>query len=434
MKKIIYIVLIAVVTGFSAHAQVPEPVAAQQKPIILMNGTAHIGNGEVIENSVVAFENGKITLVGDARTVRLDMSGFEVINIEGKHVYPGLILPNTPLGLEDISAVRATLDVEEVGDLNPNVRALVAYNTDSEMIPTLRFNGILLAQTTPQGDLIAGSSSIVMLEGWNWEDAVSKADDGIHLYWPSKMFSPRWWMGETEPRTNPNYKLAVDKLEAFMADAKAYREVQNPAVTNLKLEAMRGVFTGESKVYLHANRRTEIMEGLQFLKSNGASSIVLVGATDANFVIPFLKENNIPVLVDNVHRLPGREDEDYDLPYRLPAILQQAGIMVGLTYEGLHNSRNLPFFAGTVAAYGGISKEEALKMVTSNTAKILGIDDTAGTLEQGKNAHIVVSEGDILDMRTSVITHAFILGRQVNLQGKQQMLYDRFKRKYESQN
>lgn len=431
MKKLSYIFFL-VTAGFGAFAQVPEPVAAQQKPILLMNGTAHIGNGEVIENSVVAFENGKITLVGDARTVRLDMSGFEVISIEGKHVYPGLILPNTQLGLEDISAVRATLDKEEVGDMNPNVRALVAYNTDSEVIPTLRFNGILLAQSTPLGDLIAGSSSVMMLEGWNWEDAVYKADDGIHIYWPSKMFSPRWWMGETEPRTNPDYKLASAKLETFIADAKAYSEVQNPAVVNHKLEAMRGVFNGEKKLYLHANRRIEIMEGLQFVKSNGANSIVLVGGTDAQYVMPYLKENNIPVLVADVHRVPGREDEDYDMPYRLPAILHEAGITVGLTYESLHNSRNLPFFAGTVAAYGGIDKEEALKMITSNTAKILGVGATTGTLEQGKDAHIVVSEGDLLDMRTSIVTHAFILGRLVNLDGKQQMLYDRFKRKYES--
>lgn len=432
MKRLSYI-LFALLTTFVANAQVPQPVAPQQKPVLLMNGVAHIGNGEVIENSVVAFENGKITMVGDARTVRLDMSRFEVINIEGKHVYPGLILPNTPLGLEDISAVRATLDYEEVGDLNPNVRALVAYNTDSEVIPTLRFNGILLAQATPQGGVIAGSSSLMMLEGWNWEDAVYKADDGIHVYWPNKNLNPRWWLGETETRPNPNYQLAIDQLTTFFADARAYRDLPGPSVVNLKLEAIKGVFSGEKKVYLHANRRTEILEGLQFLKRNEAAGIVLVGATDAQYAIPYLKEHNIPVLVDNVHRLPGREDEHYDLPYRLPAILHQAGITVGLTYEGLHNSRNLPFFAGTVAAYSGISKEEALKMITSNPASILGIGDVAGTLEQGKDAHIVVSEGDLLDMRTSVVTHAFILGRQVNLDGKQQMLYERFKEKYESQ-
>lgn len=432
MKKLKYIIAACLLIAVQAKAQVPEPVGPQEKPILLMNGTAHIGNGQVIENSFISFENGKITNVGDATTVRLDMTKFEVISIAGKHVYPGLILPNTVLGLEDISAVRASIDSEEVGDLNPHVRSLIAYNTDSEVIATLRFNGILLAQSTPGGDLITGTSSIMMLEGWNWEDAQYKADDAVHLNWPTKTFGPRWWMGKTEPRKNPNYQSSIDMLEKFFADAKAYSEGQ-PAVTNLRLEAMKGVFTGEKQLFVHADRRIEIMEGIQFAKASGAASIVLVGGTDAGNAIDFLKDNNIPVLLTDVHRIPGREDEDYDLAYKLPAILSKAGITVGLTYETLHGSRNLAFTAGTVAAYGNISKEDALKMITSNTAKILGIDATTGTLESGKDANIVVSEGDILDMRTSKVTHAFITGRQVILDGKQQMLYDRFKRKYESQ-
>jgi len=431
MKKLLYISAICLFTGGQLKAQVPEPVPAQQKPILLMNGTAHIGNGEVIENSVVAFENGKITMVADARVVRLDMSRFEVVSIEGKHVYPGLILPSTNLGLEDISSVRATLDYEEVGELNPHVRSVVAYNTDSEVIPTLRFNGILLAQSTPVGELIAGSSSVMMLEGWNWEDALYKADEGMHIFWPAKEFGPRWWMGETAPRPNPSYQAAIDNMEKFFADAKAYAEGQ-PAETNLKLKAMQGVFSGAQRLYIHADGRKEIMEGIQFAKANGAANVVLVGGTDSGYITDFLKENNIPVLLADVHRIPGREDEDYDLAYKLPAILHKAGIEVGLTYATLHGTRNLAFTAGTVAAYGGISKEDALKMVTSNTARILGIDATTGTLEQGKDANIVVSEGDILDMRSSNVTHAFITGRQVILNGKHQMLYDRFKRKYES--
>lgn len=432
MKKILYTLAAGILLYGQVKAQVPEPVGPQEKPIVLMNATAHLGNGQVIDNSVVAFENGKITLVGDATTVRLDMSRFEVINVAGKHVYPGLILPNTVLGLEDISAVRATLDKEEVGDLNPHVRSLVAYNTDSEVIPTLRYNGILLAQVTPEGDLVTGTSSIMMLEGWNWEDAQYKADDGIHVNWPTKMFSPRWWMGETAPRKNPNYQADIDKLTKFFADAKAYNDGA-PTTANLRLEAMKGLFDGSKTLFVHADRRTEIMEGIQFAKGSGAAKIVLVGGADAGYAVDFLKENNISVLLTDVQRIPDRADEDYDLAYRLAATLSKSGIEVGLTYQTLHGSRNLPFTAGTVAAYGGIGKEEALKMITSNTARILGIDGTTGTLEQGKDANIVVSEGDILDMRTSKVIHAFVKGRQINLDGKQQMLYDRFKRKYEGQ-
>ena len=159
-----------------ALAQVPAPGDAQTKPIAIMNATAHLGNGEVIENSAITFEDGKITVVADATTIRLDLSRFRVINAEGMHVYPGLIASNTIIGLEEIAAVRATRDQDEVGEFNPNIRALVAYNTDSEIIPTTRFNGVLYSQTTPRGGRISGSSSVMDLDAWNWEDAALKVD------------------------------------------------------------------------------------------------------------------------------------------------------------------------------------------------------------------------------------------------------------------
>ncbi len=410
-------------------AQVPEPVKSQEGPIILINATAHLGNGEVIENSAIAFEDGKITLVGDARIMRLDLSKYKVIEIAGKHVYPGLILPNTTLGLEEISAVRSTRDHTEVGEMTPNVRSLVAYNTDSEIIATLRYNGILLAQPTPRGGIVTGTSSIMMLEGWNWEDAAYLEDDGVHLDWPSKMFGARWWMGESTGRPNPRYDETVDRIKDFMMDAKAYSEVGSPNATNLKLEAMKGVINGDKRLFVHADARDEIIQSVSMLKSMGIPNVVLVGARDSYYCMSFIQEHDVPVLIDQVHRLPSREDEDVDLSYKLPAILYKEGIKVGLTYPRLQNSRNLPFFAGTVAAYG-LDKEEALQLVTSNTADILGIGETTGTIAEGKDANLIVSEGDLLDMRTSRVTHAFITGREVNLDGKQQMLYDRFKRKY----
>jgi imidazolonepropionase-like amidohydrolase len=410
-------------------AQVPEPAKPQSEPIILMNGTAHLGNGDVITNSAIAFENGKITLVADATVIRIDLTKYKVISIEGQHVYPGLILPNTRLGLEEISAVRATLDYEETGSINPNVRSLVAYNTDSELIATLRFNGILLAQSTPEGGLVSGSSSVMMLDGWNWEDAAYKTDEGIHIDWPSKSYGARWWMGESQGRPNPNYQSNIDEIEKYLLDAKAYASLKSPETINLKLEASKGLFDGSKKIYLHADARPEIMESVQLVKKHGLKSIVLVGARDAVYTMDFLKEHKIPVLIDEVHRIPSREDEDADLSYKLPALLHNEGILVGLTYPSLHNSKNLPFFAGTVAAYG-VNKETALQMVTSNTAKILGIDSTTGTIEVGKDANLVISGGDLLDMRTNDVNMAFITGRELNLPGKQQLLYERFKNKY----
>jgi len=430
MKNIfIYLFLL---TFFPSYSQVPEPVNNQKESIVLMNGTIHVGNGTVIENGAIAFENGKIIYVGND-FLQSQFSSFKVIDVLNKDVYPGLIIPNSQVGLEDISAVRATVDHTELGDINSNVRSLIAYNTDSEIISTFRFNGVLLAQVTPAGGLITGNSSIMMLEGWNWEDAVYREDEGIHINWPRKFFPPNPWRGSTEFTENPNYKSTINLLDKFLIDSRIYYDKKSETI-NLKLEAMKHVYDGIKKIYLHVETRDQIIESVQLLKKRGIDNLVLVGVSDAYYAMDFIKENNLPILLDNLHRVPSRNHEDVDLPYKLPYLLHKEGILVGLTSGSgrrvmLHGNRNLPFLAGTASAYG-LGKEEALKMVTSNTSKILGIDNITGTLEVGKDANIVVSEGDLLDMMTSKVVYAFITGREINLLGKQQILHDRFRRKY----
>ena len=430
MKNIfIYLFLF---TFFTSYSQVPEPVNNQKESIVLINGTIHIGNGTVIENGAIAFKNGKITYVGN-NISKSQFSSYKIIDVVNKDVYPGLIIPNSRVGLEDISAVRATVDHTELGDINSNIRSLIAYNTDSEMISTFRFNGVLLAQVTPSGGLISGNSSIMMLEGWNWEDAAYKEDEGIHINWPRKFFPPNPWRGSTEFTENPNYKSVINLLDKFLIDSRIYYNTNSETI-NLKLEAMKNVYKGTKKIYLHVETRDQIIESVHLLKKRGIDNLVLVGASDAYYALDFIKENNLPVLLDNLHRVPSRNHEDVDLPYKLPYILHKEGILVGLTAGSgrrvsLHGNRNLPFLAGTASAYG-LGKEEALKMITSNTAKILGIDDITGSLEISKDANIVISEGDILDMKSSKIEIAFIKGKRINLEGKQQILYDRFKRKY----
>ncbi len=430
MKKILYILLI--LFSFSLTAQVPEPVKSQQNPVIIYNCVIHIGDGKIISDGYISFQNGKITDIG---SVQADVNSnvyddFDKIDAKGSHIYPGLILPNSKVGLEDVSAVRATIDHTEIGDLNSNIRSLIAYNTDSEMIATFRFNGILLSQVVPDGDFVTGNSSIMMMEGWNWEDAAYKIDDGLHINWPRKTFPPRGWSGESSYRENPNYQTSIDLLNKFLIDSKAYSN-KNSGQVNLKLEAMVDVFKGTKKVYLHVETREQIIESVQMFKKHGIDDLVLVGADDAYYALDFIKENNLPVLLNKIHRVPSRSHEDYDLPYKLPGILFNNGITVGLTANGsLHGSRNLPFLAGTASAFGNLSKEEALTLITLNNAKILGIDNQTGSLEIGKDANIIVSKGDILDMKSSIIEYAFITGRMINLEGKQQILYDRFKRKY----
>ncbi|MBR9997867.1 MAG: amidohydrolase family protein [Cyclobacteriaceae bacterium] len=434
MDQIIKGLIILLFTAVTAGAQVPEPAPSQSKPVALMNGIIHVGNGEVFENGMLIFEEGKITSVGDARNVKIDLTEYDVYQVAGSHIYPGLIVANSQVGLDDIISVRASQDHTEVGEFNPNVHALVAYNTDSEIIPTLRFNGILLAQIVPDGGLISGTSSVVALDGWNWEDAAYARDIGIHLHWPPMMRPPKISEGEIDWVKNENYDDQVQSIEKFLNEAAAYRILKDREPVNLKLEAMKGIFEGRQQLFLHADGKKEIVTGINSISRCGIKKVVLIGGTDAYYVMDLLKERDIPVLLDELHRLPGRDFEDIDLPYKLPALLQEKGILVGLTYrDELQSSRNLPFFAGTAAAYG-LSGEEALQMITSNTARILAIDHLTGTLEAGKDANIVISSGDLLDMRTNRVEYAFIRGRKLNLKGKQQELYERFRRKYEEGN
>ena len=432
MKK--FLILFLVLLNVKLFAQVPEPVNDQTKPVLIYNAFIHIGDGNTIQNGFVSFDNGKIT---DVSSEDLDLesgtyNNFLKINANGSHLYPGLILPNSKVGLEDISAVRATVDHTEVGELNSNIRSLIAFNTDSEVISTFRYNGILLSQVVPDGSFVTGNSSIMMMEGWNWEDAAYKIDDGMHVKWPRKTYPPSRWSGQTNFRDNPNYKSSVDMINKFLIDSRSYFNLngdENKEV-NLKLEAMVDVFNGKKKIYLHVGSREQIIESVQMFQKHGINDLVLVGANDALYAIDFILENDLPVLLNNLHRVPSRNHEDVDLPYKLPYLLQKEGVLVGLTASGsLHSQRNLPFLAGTAAGYG-LGKEEALKLITSNNAKILGIDNVTGTIMVGKDANIIISKGDILDMKSSVIEYAFITGRKVNLDGKQQILYDRFKRKY----
>jgi len=432
MKK--FLILFLVLLNVKLFAQVPEPVNDQTKPVLIYNAFIHIGDGNTIQNGFVSFDNGKIT---DVSSEDLDLesgtyNNFLKINANGSHLYPGLILPNSKVGLEDISAVRATVDHTEVGELNSNIRSLIAFNTDSEVISTFRYNGILLSQVVPDGSFVTGNSSIMMMEGWNWEDAAYKIDDGMHVKWPRKTYPPSRWSGQTSFRDNPNYKSSVDMINKFLIDSRSYFNLngdENKEV-NLKLEAMVDVFNGKKKIYLHVGSREQIIESVQMFQKHGINNLVLVGANDALYAIDFILENDLPVLLNNLHRVPSRNHEDVDLPYKLPYLLQKEGVLVGLTASGsLHSQRNLPFLAGTAAGYG-LGKEEALKLITSNNAKILGIDNVTGTIMVGKDANIIISKGDILDMKSSVIEYAFITGRKVNLDGKQQILYDRFKRKY----
>ncbi|QCK17047.1 amidohydrolase family protein [Mangrovivirga cuniculi] len=427
MRFLIYIVIIFIAGLSSVFAQVPAPGETQTQPILVTNVTIHTGTGEVITDGALVFNEGEIISVGKTTEVETPEGATEV-NGQGQHIYPGFILPNSKVGLIEVSSVSATVDASEPTSISPNIRSIVAYNTDSEIIPTLRFNGILLAQVTPSGGLIPGQSSIVQLDAWNWEDAVVSMDEGIHINWPRAKLPPRWWRNETEWRDNDNYDESISKIKQLFIDAAAYSQT-DPTDENLKLEAMKGIFEGSKTLYVHANRAKEIVSSLSFAFENGAKKVVLVGGADSRYVLDFIKDNEISIILADVHRLPMRAEEGVYDPYKLAGYLTNEGVKVALAYNNVANSRNLGFYAGTTAAYG-LDKEEALKLITANPAEILGLDNY-GTIEEGKSATFFISSGDAMDMSGNKISQAFINGREVPLEALQQRLYKKYKKKYD---
>ncbi len=426
MKK--YLIAIAIIFGATLNAQ-QTPAPPQSEQVAIIGATAHVGNGEVIENCTIIFVDGKITAIGaDLMATTIGT----MIDAKGKHVYPGFIAPAKSLGLVEVDAVRASDDQDEIGEMIPHVRSIIAYNAESKVVESMRPNGVLLGQATPQGGTISGTSSIVQFDAWNWEDAAVKTDDGIHMNWPSFFRRGRWWLGEARGFVpNKDYDEQVGKIKTFFQNSSAYGKATEK-VKNLPFAAMQGLFDGSKRLYIHADGEKEMTDAVIMAKNAGVTHVVIVGGYHANKIADFLKSNNVAVLVGRTHSLPQYDDDDYDFTYKLPKLLVDAGLLVGLQNEDAANfqTRNMAFYAGQTVAQG-LDKETALKLLTSNTAKILGIDDRYGTLEVGKSATLFISEGDALDMRTNKISKAYIDGRDVSLETHQTELWHRYMGKYE---
>ncbi len=430
MKKVFFYIWCVVAVQHVSAQETVYPAPAQKETIALTNATIHVGNGQVINNGTVIMANGKITQVSASSNV----SGARVIDCTGKQIYPGLILTASQLGLVEVPSVRATEDAVEIGEMNPSIRSIVAYNTDSKIINTLRVNGILLANIVPGGGIISGSSSVVQLDAWNWEDAAYKMDVAIQFHMPSLLNRPggrRGGFGGQQPAEDPVKRglEQIEKVKIFFREAKAYLAESKHDNTNPKFEAVRNLFDKKQKLFIHCNIVKEMLLAVDFAKEFGFD-VVLVGAVDSWQIADILKQNNIAVILNQLHNLPTMIDDDIDQPFKTPAALQKAGVLFTINDDDENSRyRNLAFNAGTAVAYG-LTKEEALSSITLNAANILGIADKTGSIETGKDANVVVSEGDILDMRTNIITHAFIQGREVNLDNKQKQLFEKYKYKY----
>jgi imidazolonepropionase-like amidohydrolase len=407
------------------------PAPPQAKPIAIKGATIHPISGPDIPSGTIVFENGKITAIGANVTIP---SGADEIDGAGKHVYPGLINANTVLGLVEIGAVRATVDVEEAGAINPNVRSITSVNPDSELIPVARAAGVLTALSVPEGGIISGQSAVLRLDGWTPEEMTVLSPAGMHLRWPNLTIDRR-------PRARKSVKDQQKEIEkaqkqirdAFLVARSYWQARKNPAPdfkSDLRWEALMPVFDGKLPLFVHANTLAQIEAALAWAKEM-QFKIVLVGGEDAWRVAPQLKESDTAVILGPATSLPPRRDDDYDSAWNSAAKLQQAGVRFCIASNGRGaetNERNVGYEAGLAAGYG-LPKEEALKAVTIYPAQILGVADRLGSLETGKAATLIVTNGDPLDFPTQVEA-AFIDGRKIDLSNRQTRLRDKYREKY----
>lgn len=405
----------------------------QSNPIILV-GTVHTVSGGVIQNGMVMFDEGVITSVGDAE--RLDFMrlapNVEVIRLpEGMHIYPGLIGANTVMGLTEISSVRATLDHTEVGDFTPEVRAAASVNPDSTLLPVTRSAGILTVGVLPLGGNVTGRAAVIRMDGWTWEDMAISDDAGLVVNWPSVRPSTAWWVTTPREEQIQRAERRLKEIDEFFTAAQSYLDAKaadDAVPTDIRYEAMGPALRGESPVFIRANEVQQIESAIEWATGRGLKAVI-VGGRDAVQCADLLKKHDIGVIVDGVHRLPGDRDDVYDEPFTLPARLEAAGVRWCLASgEETAHERNLPHNAGTAVAYG-LDPEVGIRSITLSAAELLGVADRLGSIEEGKAATLIVTDGNPMEV-TTLTWMAFIDGRRISLADKQKILTEKYLEKY----
>ncbi len=402
------------------------------EPVALIGGTVHTVSGEVIENGTVIFHQGKITAVG-GKEIRINKMT-KTIDVSGKHIYPGLILPVSMNGLAEIGAVRATRDFAETGDINPNIVGHVAFNIDSEVLPTVRSNGISVVQVMPAGGLLSGTSSLMWVDGWTREDALIRERVGIHLNFPRQQHNYFIEDKEKRKKAEQQDRAQMQLLQDTFEQARRYyraKKAGSDIPNDLRWEAMMPLFAGEIPLFIHANRLSEIRAAIDFAHVQ-AVRMVLVGGGDAWRCSDQLAAQNIPVILRSVHSLPMRHEDGYDEPYRLASRLHEAGVKFcfsGDGFFGAWNERNLSYEAGTAVGHG-LPKDLAIRGLTLSAAEILGVADQLGSIETGKSATLIVTAGDVLDMASSTVLMEFVDGKPVDLDNRHKRLYRKYQQRY----
>lgn len=433
MRALAIVSLLAL--GGIAQANDSLPAPPQSRPILLEGATLHTLAGAPIRGGFLLLDGGKIVAVSPTRPQLPPET--ETVDVSGRHVYPGLISPNSAVGLIEIPSVRGTVDTAETGPVNANVRAEVAVNPDSEVVPVTRANGILTVHAVPKvssGGVIAGRSALIELDGWTWEEMTHTADVGLHVFWPPNRpspFAPKQDEAEFQKTRMKQIKVIEDTFDRAAAYGAA-READPSLPLDLNLEALSAAVAGEQRVFLHANDLVEIEGALNLVSKHGLSA-VLVGGYDAEKIASRLKSMNVPVIVAGVHRLPLRRFDPENAPFTLANRLRLAGLEFAISRSGSAftsaHERNLPYEAAMAAAHG-LPPEEALKAVTLYAARILGVEDRLGSLAEGKDATVIVTDGDPLEVTTNVVA-AYIRGKRVDLTSRHTRLYEKYQQRYQ---
>jgi len=415
------------------------PGEEQKRPIILKGGIIHSVSTDVFEGYDILFSKGKIVRIEKNIMASPETDVYDVF---GKHIIPGYIAPITRIGLVEIGLVKQTRDFAERGSFNPNVKANVSYNPDSDLIPITRSNGVLVVNSVPAGGRISGQSSVMMLDGWTWEQATLKHPSGLHINWPSMRINYGANVKKSEKQQKEEIQKSIRDLDHMVRDVRAYfqRIKQRSRIagerqkSDLRLESMIPFVVEKKKIFIHADEARQIKSAVEWAKKNDLK-IIIVGGSDSWRLTDLLVKNNIPVVIDQVEKIPTRRFEPIHLPYKLPFLLKQAGVqfclntIIGYPHDG--NIRNLPNEAMRAAAYG-LDKSEALRSITLSTAEILGVDDMIGSLDIGKDATFFISETPPMEMNPKILM-AFIQGKEVDLNNHQKMLYKKYQEKYRRQ-
>jgi imidazolonepropionase-like amidohydrolase len=390
--------------------------------------------GPVIEKGTVVISNGRITAVGASVAVP---QGATSIDATGLSIYPGLIDAGSELGLTEIGSVAGSVDTAEIGDNNANIHVDVALHPDSSHIAVTRVNGITSALTAPRGGTITGQSAVINLDGWVPRDMVVKARAAMHMNWPGAQGRGFEFGGPGPQRAVAEVRKEQDKevenVKKILRDAKAYGDAKDARAkdptlpkldVDLKLEALVPVVRGEMPLIINANTERDIKNAIAFADEMKLK-MILSGGVEAHRVADKLKAKNIPVIVGPVLRMPNREDDPYDAAFANAGLLSKAGVKIAFQTLESAEARDLPYHAGMASAFG-LPKEEALRAVTIYAAEILGVADLIGSIEQGKIANLIVTDGDPLEIRTQV-KHLFINGRQIPLTSRHTELYEKYK-------